>query len=342
MFRPLWKIQDHNSARTNVNRLANFVDRIFPPKPANWVPKPAIFLVLLALDYAAIVAVQATVGTSSFVTAATLSKFLFFAPIIMPSVVPESWGVVWPNPRDSYSAFTTLFRIMSIGSVLFHAKGTLTGLLYNLPDAYQHRHSIKIPFDTEKRSALERSTTALERIIGSIHDHPVVLAAGKDVLLSGLGLGLWAAVRAMDVGDMLQSAIPYFPGSVSEEKTNAEAAETEQQNNQAPPEPSPESEPFMSTRSRTPRRRGRPRKVKSEPEPEPDVEPVFEQDADLEKSPDSTYRPPPEVEASVIQGDIVPDDDFDWESASLAWGLTALGGLGAGSVAVFGAECISR
>ncbi len=79
-----------------------------------------------------------------------------------------------------------------------------------------------------------------------------------------------------------------------------------------------------------PRRRGRPRKIKQEPTPDPEEDPA-----------DTTYEPTPAEKASVV-GDVVPDDYFDWESAALAWGLTAIGGLGTGSSAVYGAECIAR
>jgi hypothetical protein len=93
----------------------------------------------------------------------------------------------------------------------------------------------------------------------------------------------------------------------------------------------------------TPKRRGRPRKVKPEPEPEPEPELEMDLDLDLEEVPgDETYEPTPAVRADAALGDILPEDDFDWEPAALAWGLTALGGLGVGSAAVFGGECVSR
>lgn len=35
-------------------------------------------------------------------------------------------------------------------------------------------------------------------------------AQGWDVLLSGLSLGIWAAIRGLDVNDMLKSIVPSF------------------------------------------------------------------------------------------------------------------------------------
>ncbi|KAK3692507.1 hypothetical protein B0T22DRAFT_447426 [Podospora appendiculata] len=340
------------------SRFTKLLDRAFPPKPTNWTPNPSLLVTALVLNYVAIFSAPYTVGTSSFTTVASLAKIFSFLPLVLPTVVPESWGTVHSHPRDAYAAYTKISQVMSLASILLHAKTTIAGLFYNLPESYKHRHSLKIPFDTEKRSKWERSATAIEKVLGSMTDHPVVRAAGQDVLVSALSLGLWAAVRSMDVGDMLHAAVPSYkasPGSPAEEasKTSTKAEEA------ASSEPT--SELSVSLRSRglpaakpaipsitisnglsdegTPRRRGRPRKIKQEPEPEP--EPNAE--PDLEEVPgDETYQPTAGEEATLVQSDVVPDDDFDWESASLAWGLTALGGLGAGSAAVFGAECVGR
>src|SRR5690606_36096673 len=73
----------------------------------------------------------------------------------------------------------------------------------------------KIPFDTEKRSRWERTATAAEMVLGSMADHPVVAAAGRDALLCALSLGLWAAVRSTDVGNMLRALLHYYSASPS-------------------------------------------------------------------------------------------------------------------------------
>ncbi|KAK3333822.1 hypothetical protein B0T19DRAFT_483803 [Cercophora scortea] len=338
------------------SRLAKLLDRVFPPKPTSWSPKPSLLVTSLLLNYAAILWAPFTIGTSSFTTVTALAKILSFLPLVLPTVVPEAWGVVHPHPRDAYAAYTKTSQLMSLASILLHAKTTIAGLFYNLPESYKHRHSLKIPFDTEKRSKWEQSATAIEKVLGSMTDHPVVRAAGQDVLVSALSLGFWAAVRSMDVGDMLHAAIPSYkaaPGSPADEasKTPSKADEAAS------------SELSVSLRGRglpaakpaipnitvsnglsdeaTPRRRGRPRKTKPEPEPEPEPEPKAEPDLE-ELLGDETYQPTAGEEATLVQSDVVPDDDFDWESASLAWGLTALGGLGTGSSAVFGAECVAR
>jgi hypothetical protein len=85
------------------------------------------------------------------------------------------------------------------------------------------------------------------------------------------------------------------------------------------------------------RRRGRPKKVKPEPEPEEEEEAKTEGAAGH----DATYVPEPRVAAEAAEGDRFDEED-DWESAAVAWGITALGGLGTGCAGVFGGECVAR
>ncbi|KAK3379490.1 hypothetical protein B0T24DRAFT_521171 [Lasiosphaeria ovina] len=333
------------------SRLERLLNRALPPKPDNWWPKPVLFFVPLTLNYGAIISLPYAVGTASFPVTAVLARALTFAPLVLPAIVPESWGVVYPDPHGVYGTFNKLFQFMSAAGLLMHAKATAVGLWHNMPEAYKHRHSIKIPFDTEKRSKWERSATAVEKVLGSMTDHPAVTGAGRDVLMCGLSLGLWAAVRAMDTGDMLQSIVPGYKAASGLQPTDptqlpvkAESPAAEGQK-----QASASSSTALRRRanlsvssisssnspgdegSQTPKWRGRPRKVKAEPEPDPEDVPG-----------DETYEPDADVRASATLGDVVPDDDFDWEAGSLAWALTALGGLGTGSSAVFGAESISR
>jgi hypothetical protein len=341
---------------------------MLPRKPRNWVPKLPLLIVPLALNYLVMLCIPSSAGTTSFPTAVVMSKLLTLAPLILPAIAPASWGTVHGNPRDAYPDITKLFNRISAASALLHAKTTISALLYNLPGSYKHRHSIKIPFDTEKRSKWERTATAVEKVLGSMTDHPAVAAAGKDALLCAVSLGLWAAVRSTDVHNMLRSIYspsarsgPEVVSSTKEKIEPVSAHEEEEPSHQAVPPLSMtlrrrgrpkkgsvssigsfngHAEDTASTAHQTPRRRGRPRKVKQEAEPEPEPE---HDGLEPEEAPDDkTYEPTPAVEAYVALADVLPEDDFDWEPAALAWGLTAVGGLGLGSAAVFGAECVSR
>jgi len=153
--------------------------------------------------------------------AAVLAKIMTLSPLILTTIAPSSWGTTHPSSRDIHRETTRVFNIIALASSLLHAKTSLCSFLYNLPDAYRHRHSMYIPYDTERRSRWERTATAIEKVLGSMADHPVVAAAGKDVLLSGLSLGLWAAVRTLDVGDMLRTVFPWPKYRLHTEETQS-------------------------------------------------------------------------------------------------------------------------
>ncbi|KAK3295877.1 uncharacterized protein B0H64DRAFT_321809 [Chaetomium fimeti] len=366
-------------------RIAQFLHGMLPKKPHNWFPKLSLLLVPLVANYLVILRLPNTVWTPSFPTAVGLSKVLTLAPLILPAIAPASWGTVHSDPRDAYPDITKLFNIISASSALLHARTTLSALRYNLPDSSKHRHSLfTIPLDTEERSKWERTATAVEKVLSSMTDHPAVAAAGKDVLLSTLGLGLWAAVRSTDVASMLRSMY-----STPEPRRLTQPSKPESKPTKPEPSPSPEEDAHPTTptpalgmtlrrRGRAakgssisstgssnapgddttttttahqpPKRRGRPRKVKPEPGPEPEPEPELKLEPEHHEpereegvpDEDKTYQPTPAVRAEVGLGDVVPEGDFDWESAALAWGVTVLGGLGLGSATVFGGECLAR
>ncbi|KAH6624792.1 hypothetical protein B0J18DRAFT_457025 [Chaetomium sp. MPI-SDFR-AT-0129] len=365
-------------------RIDQLLRRVLPAKPRDWAPKLPLLLVPLVFSYLATLWLPSTAGTPTFPAAVLATKLLTLAPLAIPALVPASWGTVHREPRDAYPNITKLFNVISGVSALLQAKSTVSALLYNLPGSYKHRHSIKFPFDTEKRSKWERTATAVEKVLDALTDHPVVAAAGKDVFLSALSLGLWAAVRSTDVRNMLRSLYPALSSRQPSSSSANEDVKQDGDESTIKVEPLPEEDETTSTsppplsmnlrrRNRknkasissiddlssqqsqsapTTKRRGRGRKPKHEPEPEPEPEPEAEAEtAELEPeikqerhvSPeDKTYEPTPAVKAAARLGDVVPEGDFDWEPAALAWGLTALGGLGIGTAAVFGAECLAR
>jgi hypothetical protein len=144
-------------------------------------------------------------------TVSLLSRALPFSFLALPYVIPESWGVVHGHPHDSHSTYTTLFRTISTISTILHFKSSFLALSNNTPDSTYYRHSLLHPFKEEHRSALNRDSTALSRVFGAVLEHPAISAFGSDVLLSGLSLGIWAAIRGLDPIDMLGSSVPFLP-----------------------------------------------------------------------------------------------------------------------------------
>lgn len=102
-------------------------------------------------------------------------------------------------------------------------KTTGTALLYNAPDNHHYRHSLLHPLEKVHRSDTNRVFTAVERVLGAITDHPAVGSAGYDVILSGLSLGAWAAVRGLDGFEILRVVIPWIKKSKSGVKIKEEA-----------------------------------------------------------------------------------------------------------------------
>lgn len=124
-----------------------------------------------------------------------LSRILPFVPLALPYILPQRFGSVHAHPHTTYNTYKTIFRTIAVASVLLHTKSTVLALYYNAPESHYYRHSLLHPLRGEHRSALDRYTVATGRIFGAINEHPAVSAVGWDVILSGLSLGLWAAIR---------------------------------------------------------------------------------------------------------------------------------------------------
>lgn len=290
------------------SRWTRMVNAIFPPKAPGWALGPGFYFLSVLTSYGIAFTVPHFTETQPFGRIVATSRALTFAPLVLQTIAPTSWGTVYTHQHDSSAAFTDLFRFMSVMTVVLHSTATFTGLKYNVPHAHYHRHSKLLPWDIEERSKWERTTTAVGKLLGATSDHPVVAAVGYDVLLSGLSTGLWAAVRSLRAGDILSSVVPLYGDG------------TDQENNTTKSEPRREPLP-------TPRRRGRPRKAK-------------QQDS-VEEPGDETYEPTPAEERSA-EGDALPMEEVDWDAAGLAWGLMSVGGLGLGCAGVFGGECMAQ
>lgn len=301
------------------NRYVRIRDAIFTPKPAHWTPHPLLYFLILVPRLATIALSTFVANTPLFNTVYVAGRASTLAPLVLPYVVPKSWGKIHQGPHEVYDTYEKLFKTIAIASLALHAKATVIGLAYNAPDAHYHRHSIHLPFDTETRSPWERTTSAFGRILEATSDHPVVRGVGWDVLLSALSIGLWASVRSTDPSSILASTIPFY-GRQSSDADESNGDSTKEAGGKKAITSG--SQTTKSDEPSTPRRRGRPRKIKEE---------------------DPAYEPTASEAADIAEGDVLPGSgETGWDSTALAWGLTVLGGLGVGSAGVFGAECIAR
>ncbi|KAI0879620.1 hypothetical protein GGS24DRAFT_438083 [Hypoxylon argillaceum] len=350
-----------------------FQNKLVPPKPNGWVPDARVFYVAITLSFVSTFVLPYATGTSTFSNVAFVARASTFLPVLLPKIIPVRWGSVQRRPHGAYESIAKLFKFLSAFAFALHAKTTLVALLSNAPASHYHRHSALLPWDAEERSFRERSTTAFGKVLGSTSDHPIVAAAGWDVLLCALSLGLWAAVRSLNTRDMMSSSIPTYSsdlstfkwsspdkGDIRDDVLNFLESESDHDHDHDH-EPSTPSQRQGKTTQRvnsiasssgaseepispSKRRRGRPRKTKPVAADDTDEEQPssrFPKQQPKVAEDDKAYVPTPAVAGEAVGGDEPPPEEPDWEAASLAWGLAAFGGLASACASVFGGECVS-
>lgn len=295
-------LTDTRRAFGSVHKL--WFEKIVPQRANNWLPSSGFYIALLLFGHGAMFLTPFAANTSSFGKIALLSVSLPFAPLLLPYVIPEHWGTTYDHPHKAHSSCMGVFRSISVISSILHFRTTGLALLHNTPENHYYRHSILHPLEKIHRSNTNRIFKALERVLGSIADHPAVGSVGYDVLLSGLSLGTWSAIRALDGNEILRVVIPWMNKSSTGVKVKEEVESTAKSTDISPL-----------------RRRGRPRKS-------------------TKSQQDTTYVPTPSTYAGATEGD--QDGDEDWEISALTWGIVSAAGLGVGSAAVYGAEMTAR
>ncbi|KAI9788490.1 MAG: hypothetical protein M1835_002237 [Candelina submexicana] len=195
-----------DAGQTTLFKVRKRFQDFFAPKPTSWVPHPGLYLVPLAVNYIAIFLTSFAANTASFITIIAIHDSFLFYPLVLDRIVPRNWGTTYSSSHDAHRAYTRVFKFISVASFVLYGKATLVAMLDNTPDSHYHRHSMLFTHLEEHRSKLERGSTALAKVLGAINDHPAVGRAGWDVLLCGISLVVWAAVRGLDVGGMLESS----------------------------------------------------------------------------------------------------------------------------------------
>ncbi|KAI9874506.1 MAG: hypothetical protein M1830_009676 [Pleopsidium flavum] len=322
----------HNSWR----KLFSLLDRYIPSKPATWTPHSAVYILPLIINYVAIFLVPFASNTPSFSTVVLIPHLLLYLPLYIDRLIPHSFGSTHNTPHDARRAYKPIFKFISIISFLLHLKQTLVALLDNEPGSHYHRHSSLFSHQEDHRSKIERTSTAIGRVLGCLGDHPAVASVGWDVMLCGFSLVIWAAVRGLDTNGILEGASLSRVGkafshdarnAVSQKLVDAKGKAKELVNDLVGESPT----------TLTKRGRGRPRKetntaVLSSPrkstrstkaEPESDSDDVY--------TPDRSSRVDEQTQGEE-------DAEEDVEAGVLSWGLLSLGGLGVAGAGVLGAE----
>ncbi|TVY60824.1 hypothetical protein LSUE1_G006397, partial [Lachnellula suecica] len=309
------------------SRYSEFMESVIPTKPEGFLPKPALYTTLLVTNFTSIFLIPFAANTPSFATVSIASRVLPFSFLVLPYVIPTSWGTIHTHPHSAHSTYTTVFRTISFISMGLFLKSTLLAVVSNTPEQYESRHSLLHPFREERLSALDRGSTAIGRLLGAIGEHPAVGAVGWDVILSSLSLVVWAGIRGLSTWDMMGLGMLFAKPTETDVESEKEPSVKEA------PEHSVDATPSVR------RRPGRPKKEKVD-----DTDDASSASAPRRRgrsskksiADDDNAEYLPADGDSLVEGD--EDVEIDLESAATAWGAIITGGLGKGSAGIFEAE----
>ncbi|CZT51415.1 uncharacterized protein RSE6_12558 [Rhynchosporium secalis] len=344
------------SVPVTLSRYSHLLDRMIPKKQVGFVPKPAIYMTLLVTSFATVFLIPYSANTTAFLHVSSLTKILPFFLLILPYVIPVGWGNVSTNRHDSHSTYITLFRIISTFSTALHLKSTALALFNNLPESTYYRHSLLHPFKEEHLTVIGRGSVAFGRIFGAMGEHPAVGFVASDLILTGLSLGYWGAIRDLDATDMLRSSIPFMSrtktgpskgllGSIAGTiQTEAKALIAEYVQSITQPR-----QAFRAPNSAAYQGPGRPKRSEANKDTTMQVkergsvarqrhDPIsgdeqIRTQSEKKRDEDDDYAP--SVDERLEEGDEDAEEDF--EIAAFVWGLLSVAGLGTGSSAVYGA-----
>ena len=308
---------DTRGGLSRFERIRNSIKTYFAPKPLLWTPHPLLHLVPLTITFVCVFLLPFVVGSSFLMPLLSIPYLHCYLHVLIPWIIPTGWGQSYASSKNAQRTYSQLFKFIAIMSLLLHLKATVVALLDNTPESYRHRHSILFFKRDEQRSALQRGSTAVSKVFGAINDHPAVAYAGWDVLLCGVTAIIWATVRGLDAQAMLEVCVPFYRRRLNEKNGNSVA------NGAKPRRHSQIKGSSKSSSTYTPIKRKPPKSNATGSEDDFIPQDTEEETTDLS-----------------IEGE--EDVKEDPEAGALAWGLTALGGLGAGSASVWGAEVSGR
>lgn len=257
-------------------------------------------------------------------------------------IVSERWGNRHPSKAAAHGSYASIFRQLSIAAFLLHFKVFGFALLANTPlqhdsvyDRLKDRIEHAVGHGRSTPNRLHQGLGNLTQKLKPVSIHPAVSVTTSDVFFVSVSLFVWAFVRDLDVGAMLDNSVLSVVVSRKQAKHVAIDGETSK--------PAPAA---------TPKRRGRPRKGELT-----DDRPSWTKANELKRptrrglrsgefsdgEADSGYVPDAaaqrDVEQTETDGERVGDEVVGpAESTALALLLGFVGGLGQLSASVLGAE----
>ena len=297
---------DQSVVSVYLDKLLNYLPPLpTTPHPSAWTPSPyALIAPLVALTFSTIL-LPFSIRTAEFALILLIPHLALFYVVLPANLLPSGYG----SSTNSTRTYGAVYRFVAIVSVLLHLKQTVLALLNNDPGAYDHRHShylanLRLPHKRH-RSGLERSGSAVSRVLGALQDHPAVSSVGWDVLMCAVSLVAWSVIRGIDIRKLLSAA----GLTVRLDETGKRKPGHRRKGSSAATD---------GTEGQVKRRRRQSSKVAA-----------GEADKGGDYVPDQSLVP-------VIKGE--EDEDENLEAGAVSWVMFAFGGLGLVAAGVLGGE----
>src|SRR5205814_10529540 len=114
--------------------------RYFDNKTGSWAPRVAVLVTPLILYFGCVFLISFATSTPSFFPILLTSILLLSVIMYLPALVPTSWGTNHTHHTLSHRTYIPVFRLISLTSLLLHAKATLIAPLDNTPSRHRHSH----------------------------------------------------------------------------------------------------------------------------------------------------------------------------------------------------------
>jgi hypothetical protein len=281
----------------------------------------------------------------------------FVVPLLLASLAqPNSLHKVTKHTsvHQARRSYEDIFRVLTFASFGLHLMKSYQAIVDEAPPhRYLTHNFVWNMHRDEGNTRYQQASTVVARVVGALSDNPVISQVGWDVLLSVISLCVWAVWHSVDVVAMLRcTGLSWSLPKSSPQSILANSSKLKSETGEAVEEIAE----HISVVSPTKRGRGRPKKTgaaiakdhissadsttgslrRSTRHREASFEPTSDDE--------SNYVPTQGTQSAVEEFDFDTDEGLakETEAAALAWGLFSLGGLGAVTAGVLGAESTGR
>lgn len=312
---------------------------------------PAILSVPALIGFIGLGSLTRLQDSSLLVSITSLGYFIL--PILLSMLAqPNSLhrATKFSSAAAARKSYEDIFRVLAFAALGLHGYFSFRAVTITAPKHQYFKHNFV--WNTHQpagNSRTEQAWAVFIKIVGGLGDNPVVSQVAWDVVFSAVSLCVWTLSHGVDVGAMLRCSclawtLPRSPLPLAGEKLKAAKVKTAEALDDLKDE--------IVVSSPNKRGRGRPKKSgasiandhlrRSTRASASRAGSIISDDAED----DSEYKPTKATREEVDKFDTdepgEPGAVKETEAVALAWGLYVLGGLGAISASVLGAETSGR